>query len=49
MPKHLRMLNSLRVKMVQHRYHAKLINLVSRIYLQGLKDEEARKGQKSED
>ena len=44
MPKHLLMLNSLRVKMVEKRYPAKLINLISKIYLAGL--EETRRGRR---
>ena len=38
MPRHLQMLDSLRVQMVQKRYPAKLINIITRIYEQGLAD-----------
>lgn len=40
MPLHLKMLNNLRTQMVRKRYPAKLINILSRVYLQGLQDEE---------
>ena len=43
MLKHLKMLDNLRVRMVQKRYPAKLINLISKIYLTGL-NETRRKG-----
>ena len=46
MPKHLNMLNSLRVKMVQKRYPAKLINIISRIYLVGLEETAQKKRRK---
>ena len=38
MPEHLLMLNRMRVAMVKKRYPAKLINQISRIYMQGLAD-----------
>lgn len=43
MPKHLEMLNELRIELVRRRYDAAVINALTRLYEQWLKEEEGGK------